>query len=105
MPPYQLKAKNILIAKKISHQYQKMLLKFIKEFCSSFAYKGKLTVMGYFSGDREALSLDVVQKKIEHISDRYLKTTEQNHAINDYMKQFNKNNLGIKFTLLQSKGV
>lgn len=104
MPPYQLKAKNILIAKKISHQYQKMLLKFIKEFCSSFAYKGKLNVMGYFSGDKEALSLEVVQKKIEHISDRYLKTTEQDHTINDYMKQFNKNNLGIKFTLLQNKG-
>ena len=95
--PQELYRKNIGVAHHFTLNYQKMLVRFVKNFCSSFAYRDQLKVYGYFRGNKNTLSAPKAKELIYHIGTRYLKTEEQAHAINDYMKQFNKTGLGITF--------
>jgi len=95
--PKDLYNKNVKVAASFTVKYQKMLSRFVKNFCSSFAYRGELPIYGYFKGKKVTLSSAKAKDIIFHIGTRYLKTEEQPHSINDFMKQFNKTGLGISF--------
>lgn len=79
------------------NRYQRSLVRFIKEFCSSFAYRGSLEVYGFFTGSKKELLLPQSVARINHVTDRYLKITENPRSVNEITKAFFKVGLQIQF--------